>query len=251
MLNDITKKTMNNPLAKESINALLLVCGEYGHIMSFVLCKAEGSGLFQQMNRWLRTRCKMLDQHVNNLSKRDYGRPQSINPYVNERLNRPRDKSHVDCVQIAYSDVCCEGVKDVESHWFCDVWPFAKRAPFADQFHKQKKINESTRQHHELSATFALLLSDAMLVNNTKSINHIFKSYKLNVAKKDKCSNQTDNALKEDMLKSQTYKKRFVIRHPMHQRWHATSLMFSKRQSSGILSKRKRQRINLIPIIAR
>ena len=105
---------MNDPSVEESINTLLLLCGEYGHIMSFLFCSAEGSGLYQDMNR-----CEMLDKHVDKSPTRNYEQRNKNNPY--DRLHHPRVNSRIDRVEYAYSDVCCEGLNDIKSHWFCHL----------------------------------------------------------------------------------------------------------------------------------
>ena len=81
----------------------------------------------------------------------------------------------------------------------------------ADQFHKQKKINDSTYPHRELSSAFATLLSQAMLENDSGSVNHALQLYK---KKSRKRINKTDITLIQDMLKSQTHKKKIRNKAP-------------------------------------
>ena len=71
---DVAKKTMNDPEAAMAIKALVVLCGEYGHIMLWASCDAEGSNMCQNSNFWLKKRCEMLDLHVDGLRTRDYSK---------------------------------------------------------------------------------------------------------------------------------------------------------------------------------
>jgi hypothetical protein len=144
---DFAKKTMNDPHAQEEINVLCIICGQYGHVMSFAFSKSECSQVYQRMNYFLRKRCDRLG------------------------------KSHE--VQFAVSDVCCEGLDDPSKHWVASVWPNVQRAPYKDLMHGQKKVFDGTRgASHELHRTFTSEMKDKCMLWDVRSQQHVFKLYK-------------------------------------------------------------------------
>ena len=46
--------TMNDREAKEEIKVLIIVCGEYGHVMSWCFCSVESAKVYQQLNYMLK-----------------------------------------------------------------------------------------------------------------------------------------------------------------------------------------------------
>lgn len=61
---------MNDVSSEDPINCLVIVIGEYGHVMSWAYCNAEGSNLYQYLNQQLLKRCQMLDLHVDGIKPR-------------------------------------------------------------------------------------------------------------------------------------------------------------------------------------
>ena len=168
----IAKVTMNDSSSEDLINCLVIIIGEFGHVMSWAYCNAEGSNLYQYLNQQLLKRCQMLDLHVDGI------KPRSSLSHPNNPYLKRRPLSRVDAVEWSYSDTCCEGLKDPTKHWFPKVWPFATRAPLLDMFHAQKKVNESTRPNHELKKPFMSMLSQSCIKFVDSSKNHVLKHYK-------------------------------------------------------------------------
>ena len=175
----VAMRTMDDAESDIEIKVLVIATGEFGHVLLWFYCSAEGARTFQMLNFMINKRREMLDCF-------------NVDSEVNNVISR------VDTVQADYSDVCCEGCTDVNNHWFPKIWPNAPRSPYRDLFHAEKKLNESTQPHHPLRNTFVCMLSDTCLVYNTPSINHVLNSYK----KKEKNKNgSSDFILTTKMMK--------------------------------------------------
>ena len=174
----VAMRTIDDDKSSEKIKVLVIATGEFGHVLLWFYCSAEGAKVFQMLNFMIKQRCEMLDRF------------DTFNGVNNER-------SRVDTVEAGYSDVCCEGCSDVNNHWFSKIWPNAKRSPYRDLFHAEKKLNDSTRQHHPLRPTFVRMIADACLKYNEQSINHVLNGYKRNEKNK---SGLSDFILKNEMM---------------------------------------------------
>jgi hypothetical protein len=121
----LAKRMMYDLLSEETPGALMMVWGEYGHIMFWAFGDDEKPVHIQRMNYFLRERA------------------------------REAGKEHE--VKWAYSDLCCEGLLDRKNHWFAKMWPSATEAPFKDPFHGIKMVTDSTAgPTHDLNANFSL-----------------------------------------------------------------------------------------------
>jgi hypothetical protein len=114
------KKTRNDEQSSGKNTCLNVVWGEYGHVLSWAFDSSENAECFQRLNFYLRKRCEILGESPKN-------------------------------VRAAFSDTCCQGLKNPEDHWITDIWPGCKRAPHKDIFHALKKISGATQPHHESS----------------------------------------------------------------------------------------------------
>ena len=57
----VAMKTNDNAEAEEEIKCLVIATGEFGHVLLWFFCSAEGAKVFQQLNYLLKRRCEMLD----------------------------------------------------------------------------------------------------------------------------------------------------------------------------------------------
>jgi hypothetical protein len=172
---DYAKKTTHDPSAEEEINVLCIVFGELGHIMSFALCEAEGSRVYQRLNYFLRKRCDRLG------------------------------KSHE--VKFAVSDVCCEGLQNPKDHWVTAMWPAIERAPYKDLMHGEKKVFDSTRGHtHELHKQFTCDVRDKCMLWDRESQLKVFKYF----CTKEKQKGLTSHACIPIMMKQKAYRRKIL-----------------------------------------
>jgi hypothetical protein len=144
---DYASKTTNDPFAEEEINALCIVFGQHGHILSWAFAESEQGQVYQRLSYFLRKRC--------------------------DRLGKS------DEVLFAVSDVCCEGLRNPKDHWIVSMWPNIERAPYKDLMHGQKKIFDATRGHsHELHRQFTADVRDSCMLWDRASQEHVFELYK-------------------------------------------------------------------------
>ena len=121
---DLAKKLMADGLSELSAEVLLLVCGEYGHIVFFAFADAESDTNWKLINILLKKRCERLGMQ------------------------------HVDKVIAAYTDTCCCNLDDPSKHWFAKLWPNATRAPLKDALHGQMQVTRSVDKDSELYKPF-------------------------------------------------------------------------------------------------
>jgi hypothetical protein len=166
---DFAKKTMGDEESGEEFNALVILFGEYGHILLWAFAGAEGGTVYQQLHYFLKKRC--------------------------EHRGRVEKKADADCyvnqVEYGYSDVCCEGLIDPWQHWFLKIWPHAKAPPKKDLWHGEKKVTDSTRgTSHELHITFTKGLACACLKYDEASQREIAVKYLEDEKRKSKKGNR-------------------------------------------------------------
>jgi hypothetical protein len=90
-----------------------IVHGEIGHVLFYAFMNAEKTKNWKIMNCYIRRRCEK------------------------------RGQEHVDAVVAAYTDICCEGLKDPSKHWLADMWPCVKRAPLKDAKHAMLLVTDN------------------------------------------------------------------------------------------------------------
>jgi hypothetical protein len=88
---------MNNP--QRLTLGLLVVCGEYGHVLSWAFDGSENDLCFQKLNYYLRKRCEILGEDPKN-------------------------------VRAAFSVTCSQGLKNLDEHWKTKIWEHRTKIPF-------------------------------------------------------------------------------------------------------------------------
>jgi hypothetical protein len=141
------KRMMYDLLSEETPGAIIMLWGEYGHIVFWAIAEDE------------------TQHHI-----------KCINYFVHERA---RAAGKEDETKWAYSDVCCENFNNRKEHWFAKLWPAATEAPFKDPFHGIKMVCDSTvGPSHDLNNNFAAGMSNAVFGFKEKSIRDAVKDLK-------------------------------------------------------------------------
>lgn len=111
----VAAKIKNDPELGDEANALLLCMGEWGQILSGVFCNSEDDKNVQRMlfivRQWL--------------------------------MKFHGGQAAVDKIVMAYTDVCCKGLKDPEMHWIQHLFRNIPRAPLKDIFHTMKLVMDA------------------------------------------------------------------------------------------------------------
>jgi hypothetical protein len=96
-------RTMDDEESGEENNALHIIWGKFGHILSFAFAGSEQDIVFQRLQYFIRERCRRIGGMV-----------------------------EVNKVLYGYNDTCCGGLKDPKAHWFLKIWPSAISWPEHD-----------------------------------------------------------------------------------------------------------------------
>jgi hypothetical protein len=172
------KRMMYDLLSEETPGAIIMLWGEYGHILFWAIAEDE------------------TQQHI-----------KRINYFVRERA---RAAGKVDETKWAYSDVCCENYNNRQEHWFAKLWPKATEAPFKDPFHGIKMVCDSTvGPSHDLNNNFAAGMSNALFGFKEASIRDAVKDLK------SKNPHLNPEEARMEVLRSSHYRKRMYnfVRH--------------------------------------
>ncbi len=190
-------KTMNDREGEAELDCMHVIWGEYGHILSWAFGENESDECYQRLLYFLRQRCERLGLE------------------------------HVQAVKAAYSDTCCQGLKDPTTHWITQVFPNVPRAPYRDNFHAMKKVTDATQPHHELKLPFTQYMKGAFTHYDEQSKNHVAGLYM------KKCKHTVSHEVaKEQMLKRKEYVKKVkklnpdkaVIKQRVEEAWTKISL---------------------------
>ena len=167
-------RTMDDEESDEENNALHVIWGKYGHILSFAFAGSEQDRVFQRLQYFIRERCRRIG-----------------------------GDEEVDKVQYAYSDTCCGGLKNPDLHWFLKVWPGAICAPKKDLFHGFNTMTAfTTGPSHDLNGLFAADLSRRCLLFDDIGKTAAAHRY---IVKKN--ANLTVELAREQVMKEKGYKK--------------------------------------------
>jgi hypothetical protein len=104
-------KTNDDTESKEETKVLLLLYGEFGHIIFFAISGSENLTNYQRMQYFLRERCTWVG-----------------------------GQEAVDAVKVGYSDMCCEEFMNTRDHWHLKLWSGITMAPWKDLFHAKALI---------------------------------------------------------------------------------------------------------------
>jgi hypothetical protein len=167
-------RTMDDEESDEENNALHVIWGKYGHILSFAFAGSEQDQVFRRLQYFIRERCRRIGGDV-----------------------------EVNKVQYAYSDTCCGGLKDPNLHWFLKIWPGAISWPKKDLFHGFKTMTAFTAGvTHDLNAIYAADLSRRCLLFDDVGKTAAAHRY---ILKKN--ANLTVELAREQVMKEKGYKK--------------------------------------------
>jgi hypothetical protein len=144
---DLAKKLMADGLSELSAAVLLLVCGEYGHIVFFAFADAESETNWKLINLLLKERCERVGMQ------------------------------HVQKVIAAYTDTCCCNLKNPSKHWFAIIWPNATRAPLKDPLHGMMQVTRTVDKDSEIHQPFCSELSGCLIENDFNSYRDITREY--------------------------------------------------------------------------
>jgi hypothetical protein len=165
------KRMMYDLLSEETPGAIIMLWGEYGHILFWAIAEDE------------------TQQHI-----------KCINYFVRERA---RAAGKVNETKWAYSDVCCENFNNRKEHWFAKLWPAATEAPFKDPFHGIKMVCDSTvGPSHDLNNNFAAGMSNVLFGFMQKSIRDAVKDLR------NKNPSLNPEEARAEVLRSSQYKRR-------------------------------------------
>jgi hypothetical protein len=168
-------KTNDDAESEEETKVLLILYGEFGHIISFAIATSENLTNYQRMQYFLRERCARV------------GGQEAVN-----------------AVKVGYSDVCCEELTNTLDHWHIKLWPGVTMAPRKDMFHAESLITRQTRgAAHELHSPFVQAIKATCLKFEQKSQLQIAEKY-IN----DKKLNLIPEAAVQDMMKEKSYRDR-------------------------------------------
>jgi hypothetical protein len=106
---ELLGKTMEDILSDGEQNGLAIIFDEYSRVLNFAFVDHERPDHWKRMHYYLRERCDYL----------------GVDPNI---------------VEVGYSDLGDENVKDRTAHWFPKIWPNAKDAPLKDIFHAVKMV---------------------------------------------------------------------------------------------------------------
>ena len=115
----------------------------------------------------------------------------------------------MEAVKAAYSDTCCQGLKDPTTHWITQVFPNVPRAPYRDNFHAMKKVTDATQPHHELQVPFTQYMKGAFTAYDEQSKSHVAGLYR----KKSKHVVSLEVA-KEQVVKQRDYQRKIKKLNP-------------------------------------
>jgi hypothetical protein len=164
----IMKKTMDAPPTEATNDALVKILGEYGHLLTWAFTEAEDDEVVQRLLYFLKMRAFRLG-----------GQPA------------------VDEVIAAYTDTCCQGRLDPESHFLTSLFPMCKRAPLKDVFHGVKGIlNETTGFGHPLYESLRKGLWKAVFKWDEESVQEALAHFK----QKDKDGQQLADICARDIM---------------------------------------------------
>jgi hypothetical protein len=172
------KRMMYDLLSEETPGAIIMLWGEYGHILFWAIAEDE------------------TQMHI-----------KRINYFVRERA---RAAGRINETKWAYSDVCCENFNNRKEHWFAKLWPKATEAPFKDPFHGIKMVCDSTvGASHDLHNNFAAGMSNALFGFKMESIRDAVKDLR------GKNPTMNPEEAKAEVLRSGYYRKRMYnyVRH--------------------------------------
>ena len=124
---------------------LLLIAGEYGHILSYAFAKGEGREEWQIMHFFLHRRCSDTER----------------------------------CRVIGgYDDLGSGTSIKTTNHWFPRIWENVKRPPGKDPFHGIKLVTDSTYgASHDLHKTCCGKVTNVLMTYDKKSLEETVKQY--------------------------------------------------------------------------
>jgi hypothetical protein len=175
-------KTSDDPESDEENNALHVVWGTHGHVLTFAFAGSEQIQVFQRLMYFLKRRCFRIGGI--------------------EEVNR---------VQFGFSDTCCEGLIDPSLHWFLVLWPGAVRAPMKDLFHGFQNITSQTSgTESDLNQIFTSALSTGCLKFDEDGKTAAARKYMQSTRGANLCL----EAAKDQVMKVASYKKSISNRVP-------------------------------------
>ena len=166
-------RTMNDKQSTEETKCLHMIYDQYGRAISWAMAGPENDECFQRLCWHLRKRAEMLGD------------------------------GHLEAVTVAYSDTCCQMLKDPTTHWITKIFPNVMRAPYRDIFHAMKKVTDATQPHHELGPMFSQLMSRSLIQYDPASISHAAKLYQ-----KKSSSKLAIEVAKDQVLKHKAYRRK-------------------------------------------